>query len=73
MEQKQNNPFIEEMKKFDKAQVEVHYYDSEGIKVIEGIVKCLDHYQKGVVIMTDDEKIYIPRYIMIKRKRDKTR
>jgi hypothetical protein len=59
---KEGNPFLRELSKFIGEYVIVHFFEGNETKEVEGVLKEIDFLQKSVILMTEDEKIFIPRY-----------
>ncbi len=64
---KKENTYIEELKKFIKKPVVV--INDQG-NTFEGICKAIDFHYVNIILMTDNEKIFVKNVRSITRQRD---
>ena len=67
----QANPYTDELKKYLKADVTVHYHEGGDVKIMEGNLRGINFSTLSCVLMTENEKFVIKNISKISRIRDK--
>lgn len=73
MPEEKQNPFIENLKRFNGRQVDVHVYVNGESKIFTGKCEAIDFQHKGIIIKNEHadktETTFIPRYYKLVRSR----